>query len=79
MLRKHQSDGSSYLDMAEFLHHRGAKQYVEADLEQLFRRVAFNDMTKVAKAVMATGLRRATPIREFQCCSESNVRRLGLA
>jgi len=34
--------GTSYLDMAEFLHHRGAKQYVEADLEQLFRRVAFN-------------------------------------
>jgi serine/threonine-protein kinase HipA len=42
MLRKDQSEGTSYLDMAEFLHHRGAKQYVEADLEQLFRRVAFN-------------------------------------
>src|ERR1700732_3971761 len=33
---------ASYLDMAEFLHHRGAKQYVESDLEQLFRRVTFN-------------------------------------
>jgi serine/threonine-protein kinase HipA len=42
MLRKDQSEGTSYLDMAEFLHHRGAKQYVAADLEQLFRRVAFN-------------------------------------
>jgi serine/threonine-protein kinase HipA len=36
MLRKDQSEGTSSLDMAEFLHHRGAKQYVEADLEQLF-------------------------------------------
>jgi len=28
MLRKDQSEGTSYLDLAEFLHHRGAKQYV---------------------------------------------------
>ena len=42
VLRKDQSEGTSYLEMAEFLHHRGAKQYVAADLEQLFRRVAFN-------------------------------------
>jgi serine/threonine-protein kinase HipA len=42
MLRKDQSEGTSYLDISEFLHHRGAKQYVEVDLEQLFRRVAFN-------------------------------------
>jgi len=42
MLQKDQSDGTSYLDIAEFLHHRGAKQHVAADLEQLFRRVAFN-------------------------------------
>lgn len=42
MLRKDQSEGTSYLEIAEFLHHRGAKQFVTADLEQLFRRVAFN-------------------------------------
>jgi serine/threonine-protein kinase HipA len=42
MLRKDESEGSSYLEIAEFLHHRGAKQFVAADLEQLFRRVAFN-------------------------------------
>ncbi len=42
MLRKDQSEGSSYLDIAEFLHHRGAKRHVDSDLEQLFRRVAFN-------------------------------------
>ncbi len=42
MLRKDESEGTSYLDLAEFLHHRGAGQFVTADLEQLFRRVAFN-------------------------------------
>jgi serine/threonine-protein kinase HipA len=42
MLRKDESEGTSYLEIAEFLHHRGAKQFVTADLEQLFRRVAFN-------------------------------------
>ena len=42
MLRKDRSEGTSYLEIAEFLHHRGAKDYVAADLEQLFRRVAFN-------------------------------------
>ncbi len=42
MLRKEESEGTSYLEIAEFLHHRGAKQFVAADLEQLFRRVAFN-------------------------------------
>jgi serine/threonine-protein kinase HipA len=42
MLRKDESEGTSYLEIAEFLHHRGAKQFVAADLEQLFRRVAFN-------------------------------------
>jgi len=31
MLRKDQSEGTSYLEMAEFLHHRGARQYVQAD------------------------------------------------
>ncbi len=42
MLRKEQSEGTSYLEIAEFLHHRGAKDHVAGDLEQLFRRVAFN-------------------------------------
>lgn len=42
MLRKDQSEGTSYLDLAEFLHTRGASYYIESDLEQLFRRVAFN-------------------------------------
>jgi serine/threonine-protein kinase HipA len=41
MLRKDESEGTSYLEIAEFLHHRGAKQFVALDLEQLFRRVAF--------------------------------------
>jgi serine/threonine-protein kinase HipA len=42
MLRKDHSEGTSYLEIAEFLHHRGAKDHVAADLEQLFRRVVFN-------------------------------------
>jgi serine/threonine-protein kinase HipA len=42
LLRKDQSEGTSYLELAEFIHTRGAKDHIEADLEQLFRRVAFN-------------------------------------
>lgn len=42
LLRKDQSEGTSYLELAEFIHARGAKDHIEADLEQLFRRVAFN-------------------------------------
>lgn len=42
MLRKDQSEGTSYLDLAEFLRARGAQDHIESDLEQLFRRVAFN-------------------------------------
>jgi serine/threonine-protein kinase HipA len=42
MLRKDKSEGTSYLELAEFLHHRGARSHVAGDLEQLFRRVAFN-------------------------------------
>lgn len=42
LLRKDRSEGTSYLELAEFLHARGAKDHIEADLEQLFRRVAFN-------------------------------------
>ncbi|MGH3430664.1 MAG: type II toxin-antitoxin system HipA family toxin, partial [Mycobacteriales bacterium] len=42
LLRKDQSEGTSYLELAEFLHTRGAKDHISSDLEQLFRRVAFN-------------------------------------
>ncbi len=42
LLRKDESDGTSYLEIAEFLHRGGAKDHVSSDLEQLFRRVAFN-------------------------------------
>jgi serine/threonine-protein kinase HipA len=42
LLRKDQSEGTSYLDLAEFLHARGAKDHIASDLEQLFRRVVFN-------------------------------------
>jgi serine/threonine-protein kinase HipA len=42
LLRRNQSEGTSYLDLAEFLRARGAKDHIEADLEQLFRRVTFN-------------------------------------
>ncbi len=34
--------GASYLDLAEFISDHGAKGYIQADLEQLFRRVLFN-------------------------------------
>jgi serine/threonine-protein kinase HipA len=42
VLRKDVSEGTSYLELAEFLHHHGARDWIAADLEQLFRRVAFN-------------------------------------
>lgn len=42
LLRKDHSEGISYLELAEVLHHRGAKDFIAADLEQLFRRVVFN-------------------------------------
>jgi len=42
LLRKDLSEGTSYLDLAEFLRTRGAEDHIESDLEQLFRRVAFN-------------------------------------
>ncbi|WOO32056.1 type II toxin-antitoxin system HipA family toxin [Diaphorobacter limosus] len=35
-------DGASYLDLAEFLSDQGAQSHIEADLDQLFRRVLFN-------------------------------------
>jgi serine/threonine-protein kinase HipA len=42
VLRKDASEGTSYLELAEFLHHHGARDYIASDLEQLFRRVVFN-------------------------------------
>src|SRR5580658_10853238 len=42
LLRKDQSEGTSYLELAEFLQARGAKDHIASDLQQLFRRVAFN-------------------------------------
>src|SRR5580693_652207 len=42
LLRKDQSEGTSYLELAEFLQAHGAKDHIASDLEQLFRRVVFN-------------------------------------
>jgi serine/threonine-protein kinase HipA len=42
MLGKNVSEGTSYLELAEFLARRGDPDHIRADLEQLFRRVAFN-------------------------------------
>ncbi len=42
LLRKEQSEGTSYLELAQFLRAKGDGAHVHADLEQLFRRVAFN-------------------------------------
>ena len=42
LLRKEQSEGTSYLELAQFLQANGDGGHVATDLEQLFRRVAFN-------------------------------------
>jgi serine/threonine-protein kinase HipA len=42
LLRKEQSEGASYLELAQFLRGKGDGAHTDADLEQLFRRVAFN-------------------------------------
>ena len=42
LLGKDVSEGTSYLELAEFLSRRGDPDHLVADLEQLFRRVAFN-------------------------------------
>lgn len=42
LLRKTQSEGTSYLDLAQFIRAQGDAEHADADLEQLFRRVAFN-------------------------------------
>lgn len=42
LLDKEQSEGTSYLELAQLIRDRGVGEHVETDLEQLFRRVAFN-------------------------------------
>lgn len=42
LLRKAQSEGTSYLELAQFLRAQGDAAEADADLAQLFRRVAFN-------------------------------------
>jgi serine/threonine-protein kinase HipA len=42
LLGKDTSEGTSYLELAEFLANRGDPNHIQADLEQLFSRVAFN-------------------------------------
>ena len=42
LLRKEQSEGTSYLELAQFLRANGDGANTAADLQQLFRRVAFN-------------------------------------
>lgn len=42
LLGKDVSEGTSYLELAEFLSRRGDPGRIQADLEQLFRRVVFN-------------------------------------
>ncbi|MFA7270180.1 MAG: type II toxin-antitoxin system HipA family toxin [Sterolibacterium sp.] len=42
LLGKDTSEGTSYLELAEVLIKRGDANHLQADLEQLFRRVAFN-------------------------------------
>jgi serine/threonine-protein kinase HipA len=42
LLRKAQSEGASYLELAQFIRSQGDAAYADADLAQLFRRVAFN-------------------------------------
>ncbi len=42
LLRKTQSEGTSYLELAQFIRSQGDAEHVDADLVQLFRRVAFN-------------------------------------
>ncbi|HYG42583.1 MAG TPA: HipA domain-containing protein [Bordetella sp.] len=42
LLRKEHSEGTSYLELAQFLRAQGSAAHADADLAQLFRRVAFN-------------------------------------
>lgn len=45
LLRRVNSEGASYLELAQFLQNQGDPAAIDADLEQLFRRVAFNVMS----------------------------------
>ena len=42
LLHRERSEGASYLDLASFIQKGGVSGFIEADLAQLFRRVAFN-------------------------------------
>jgi len=42
LLRKTHSEGTSYLELAQFIRAQGDAEHADADLEQLFRRVVFN-------------------------------------
>jgi serine/threonine-protein kinase HipA len=42
MLKAQQSEGHSYIDIASVIQTRVSSSYIETDLKQLFRRVAFN-------------------------------------
>jgi len=42
LLRKTHSEGTSYLELAEFIRSQGDAEHVSMDLRQLFRRVVFN-------------------------------------
>jgi len=42
LLRKTRSEGTSYLELAQFIRAQGDAEHADADLAQLFRRVAFN-------------------------------------
>ena len=42
LLRKEQSEGTSYLELAQFIRAQGDAEHAGSDLAQLFRRVAFN-------------------------------------
>ncbi|MGB6007657.1 type II toxin-antitoxin system HipA family toxin [Castellaniella sp.] len=42
LLRKTQSEGTSYLELAQFIRAQGDAAHADTDLAQLFRRVAFN-------------------------------------
>ena len=42
MLKRSESEGSSYLDLAEFIQNNGDPTFIGDDLDQLFRRVVFN-------------------------------------
>lgn len=42
LLRKAHSEGTSYLELAQFIRSQGDAGHADADLAQLFRRVAFN-------------------------------------